>query len=244
MNTLKAVIVEDSRLARNELKVLLKDFPDIQLLGEAANVDEGIELIHSTQPDLLFLDINMPEKDGFDLLEALDEVPVTIFTTAYDEYAIKSFEYNALDYLLKPINTKRFAKAIEKVRSQFEQVPHSSSSEDGKILHEHSQLFIKDGEKCWMVRLNEITLFEINGNYTQVYFEQNKPLIYRSLNQIEQKLPDSHFFRANRQQIINLNHIKSVVPWFNGKLKLTLQNGSEVEISRRQSADFKNKLSF
>ena len=117
--SIRAIIVEDSRLARNELKELIKKHPQIEIVGEAENVDDGYQLIQETHPDLLFLDINMPEKDGFELLEMLDDVPITIFTTAFDEYAIKSFEYNALDYLLKPINANRFATAIEKVEAQL-----------------------------------------------------------------------------------------------------------------------------
>ncbi len=239
---IKAVIVEDSRLARNELKELLKKHADIILLGEAENVDKGIELIEATQPDLLFLDINMPEKDGFELLEMLDEVPITIFTTAFDEYAIKSFEYNALDYLLKPINQKRFDLAILKAKKLLE--GNSESSAEGKQLTEKSQIFIKDGEKCWLVRIGEISHFEIVGNYSRVFFAQESPLLYKSLNQIEEKLPESQFFRANRQQIVNTNFINQVVPWFNGKLKLTMKNGDEIEVSRRQSYLFKDKMSF
>ena len=165
---IKAVIVEDSRLARNELKVLLKNHGDIELIGEAENVDDGFELIQKEQPELLFLDINMPEKDGFELLEMLDEVPITIFTTAFDEYAIKSFEYNALDYLLKPINEKRFALAVEKVKSKIEGKEEGKTST--KSLTENSQIFIKDGEKCWLVKIGTISHFEIVGNYTRVFF--------------------------------------------------------------------------
>jgi two-component system LytT family response regulator len=240
--SIKAVIVEDSRLARNELKELLKNHPEIELVGEAENVDLGFELIQKENPDLLFLDINMPEKDGFELLEMLDEVPITVFTTAFDEYAIKSFEYNTLDYLLKPINEKRFATAIEKVKSKIEGKDEEISS-DKKLL-ESSQIFIKDGEKCWLVKIGDISHFEIVGNYTRVFFQENKPLVYKSLNQIEEKLPRTSFFRVNRQQIINTNFIANVVPWFNGKLKLTMQNGEEVEVSRRQSYLFKDRMSF
>ena len=238
----KAVIVEDSRLARNELKELIKKHEEIALVGEAENVDKGFALIQETQPDLLFLDINMPEKDGFELLEMLDEVPMTIFTTAFDEYAIKSFEYNALDYLLKPINPKRFAKAITKVMETL--AGKKESEQSVKTLTAQSQIFIKDGEKCWLVQIGTISHFEIVGNYTRVYFEGEKPLLYKSLNQIEGKLPESTFFRANRQQIINTNYIANVVPWFNGKLKLTMKEGSEIEVSRRQSYLFKDKMSF
>ena len=243
MNTIKAIIVEDSRLARNELKLLINQYPQIQLLGEAENADQGIELIDKLNPDIIFLDINMPSKDGFEMLEELIEIPLTIFTTAYDEYAIKSFEYNTLDYLLKPISEKRFAKAIDKVISQIESEESKPKLSDSKLT-ENSQLFVKDGENCWMVKLEEIQLFEISGNYTKVFFEQNKPLIYKSLNQIEAKLPLDIFFRANRQQIINLRHIANVSPWFKGKLKITLKNKLEIEISRRASQEFKTRLSF
>ena len=240
--SITAVIVEDSRLARNELKELLKSHKDIELIGEAENVDLGYELIQKTHPDLLFLDINMPEKDGFELLEMLDDVPITVFTTAFDEYAIKSFEYNALDYLLKPINEKRFAAAIEKVKSKIEGTDDESAN--NTKLTESSQIFIKDGEKCWLVKIGDISHFEIVGNYTRVFFQDNKPMLYKSLNQIEEKLPDGSFFRVNRQQIINTNFISNVVPWFNGKLKLTMRNGEEVEVSRRQSYLFKDRMSF
>lgn len=243
MKQLKAVIVEDSRLARNELKELLKEYKEIVLIDEAENVDEGYELITIKNPDLLFLDIHMPEKNGFELLEMLDEVPIVVFTTAFDEYAIQSFEYNAFDYLLKPISPKRFAKTIEKVVEQFT-VETTQKEEERNKLDIEKQIFIKEGEQCWLVKIKNISMFEIVGNYTRVFFDNQKPLIYKSLIQIEEKLPTSVFFRANRQQIININHIKKMVAWFNGKLKVEMQSGEEVEISRRQSYIFKKHLSF
>lgn len=239
---MKAVIVEDSRLARKELKELLKQHDEVELVGEAENVDSGYELIQKEQPDLLFLDINMPEKDGFELLEMLDVVPITIFTTAFDEYAIKSFEYNAFDYLLKPVNAKRFALALEKAQAKLN--GKESQSNEGSRLSMDSQIFIKDGEACWLIKIGEISHFEIVGNYTRVFFQDKKPLLYKSLNQVEEKLPKDSFFRVNRQQIINTNYIDGVVPWFNGKLKLKMKNGDEVEVSRRQSYIFKDKMSL
>ncbi|WP_299102742.1 LytTR family DNA-binding domain-containing protein [uncultured Winogradskyella sp.] len=242
MNTLKAVIVEDSRLARNELKELFKAHKEIEFIGEAENVDDGFTLINKSNPDLLFLDINMPEKDGFELLEMLDEVPITIFTTAFDEYAIKSFEYNAFDYLLKPISQKRFSSSITKVLEKANSGTSSTPKQEGYNLDR--QIFIKDGDNCWLVKVKDISLFEIVGNYTRVFFDDNKPLIYKSLAQIEEKLPQDVFFRANRQQIININHVNKVVSWFNGKLKIEMNSGEEIEISRRQSYIFKDQLSF
>ncbi|WP_046743015.1 LytR/AlgR family response regulator transcription factor [Kordia zhangzhouensis] len=240
MEHITAIIVEDSRLARNELKELLKKHPKIELVAEAENVDTAFDLIHTKQPQIVFLDINMPEKNGFELLEMLDNVPLVIFTTAYDEYAIKSFEYNAFDYLLKPISQERFSKTIEKVIVTIEKEKTTE-----KPFELHRQIFIKEGENCWLIRVSEIAVFEIVGNYTRVYFEKNKPLIYKSLNQIEAKLPEETFFRANRQQIINLNHVDKVIPWFNGKLKVAIKNSEqEIEISRRQSYKFKELLGF
>jgi len=240
MSTIKVIIVEDSRLARNELKELIKQHPELEVIAEAENVDKAYELITQLHPHLLFLDINMPEKDGFALLEMLEDVPAVVFTTAFDEYAIKSFEYNALDYLLKPINKQRFANAVEKAKDKIK----VEEAVTVQYLNENSQIFIKDGEKCWLVKVADIYLFEIVGNYTRVYFNDCKPLIYKSLNQIEERLPHNLFFRANRQQIVNLQYIKKVHNWFNGKLKATLLSGAEVEISRRQSAFFKDMLSL
>ena len=231
-------------MARNELKELIKGYSQIEIIGEAENVDDGFKLINENNPDLLFLDINMPEKDGFQLLEMLDEVPITIFTTAFDEYAIKSFEYNALDYLLKPISPKRFSAAIEKVEEKLAKDKNEVATENYQRLTGNSQIFIKDGEKCWLIKVGDISHFEIVGNYTRVFFQDEKPMLYKSLNQVEEKLPEKYFFRANRQQIINTNFIANVVPWFNGKLKLTMANGEEVEVSRRQSYLFKDKMSL
>ncbi len=237
--TLKAIIVEDSRLARKELQLLLKEHKHIEVIGEAENVDDAFEMINTSFPDLLFLDINMPEKDGFELLEMLDEIPKVIFTTAYDEYAIKSFEYNAFDYLLKPINKDRLQKTIDRI-----EIEENTEKNPQKQFTPTSQVFLKDGEDCWMVAIQDITLFEIVGNYTRVYFKDKKPLIYKSLNKIESRLPTNSFFRVNRQQIVNLNHITNVTPWFNGKLKFIMENNTEVEVSRRQSVKFKQELEF
>ncbi len=243
MKQLKAVIVEDSRLARNELKELIKNYKVMELIGEAENVDEAFDLIRNTCPDIVFLDIHMPEKDGFELLEMLDEVPIIVFTTAYDEYAIKSFEYNAFDYLLKPINSTRFSKTMERIIENFSQLENTTEKKEDEFDIE-KQIFIKDGERCWLVKIKDIAVFEIVGNYTRIFFDNNKPLMYKSLAQIEKKLPATHFFRANRQQIINIHQVKNVVTWFNGKLKIEMKSGKEIEISRRQSVLFKEWLTF
>jgi two-component system LytT family response regulator len=243
---IKAIIIDDERLARNELKKLLSEFPEIEVVAEAANANEGIEKIDSFAPELIFLDIQMPGKTGFDMLAEMDRTPNVIFTTAYDEYALKAFEVNALDYLLKPIEPKRLADAIQKLQSHEERDEPSAVpvNFNRSILQENDQVFVKDGERCWFVKLMDIRLFESVGNYAKVYFGQNKPLILKSLNSLEERLDEKIFFRANRKHIVNLRLIEKVEPYFNGGLLLELKGGEKIEVSRRQTVKFKEMMSL
>jgi two-component system LytT family response regulator len=241
---IKAIIVDDERLARNELKKLLEQHPEIQIIDEASNVDEGVEKIDLIRPDLIFLDIQMPGKTGFDLLAELEKSPRVIFTTAYDEFALKAFEVNALDYLLKPIDPKRLADAIQKLQTEIELEISSLMGTNRGPLTEADQVFVKDGEKCWFVKLSEIRLFESVGNYAKVYFSSHKPLILKSLNALEDRLDERVFFRANRKHIINLHWIEKIEPYFNGGLLVELKGGEKIEISRRQTVKFKEMMSF
>jgi len=238
---MKAVIVDDERLARNALKTLLAEFKEIEIVGEYDNADDALEGIPKDKADLLFLDIQMPGKNGFELLQELDKAPIVIFTTAYDEYAIKAFEVNALDYLLKPIEEDRLKHAIEQVRERLKAKAESNRPE---ILDEGDQVFLKDGDKCWFVYLKDVSHFESVGNYVRVYFDGNKPMILKSLNSLEERLNNRNFFRANRKHIINLNWIDSVETWFNGGLLVKLKSGVDVEISRRQAVKFKDIMSL
>jgi len=240
---MKTLIVDDSRLARNEIKRLLKEFDNVQIIGEASSVDEAIEKIRELKPDLIFLDIQMPGKSGFDLLEELETVPEVIFSTAYDEHALKAFEYNALDYLVKPVQKERLAGAISKVFDQLKNKKVAKDEEDDKLTI-YDQVFVKDGEKCWFVQLSDIRLFEVGGNYTTVYFGKSKPMITRTLNYLESRLDEKTFFRANRQQIINLKWIERIEPWFSGSLRIYLKGGEEIDVSRRQTLKFKEIMSF
>lgn len=221
---------------------MLTDFPEIEVVGEAVNAKDGLEKIESLRPDLLFLDIQMPDKTGFDLLAELEKAPEVIFTTAYDEYALKAFEYNALDYLLKPVEPKRLADAIHKLQQQ-EENERLAQQNRGK-LGENDQVFVKDGDRCWFVKLQEIRLFESVGNYARVYFENNKPLILKSLNALEERLDDRSFFRANRKHIVNLRHIEKIDTYFNGGLLLEMKGGEKIEVSRRQAVKFKEMMSL
>ena len=241
---IKAIIIDDERLARNELKKLLQDYGDIEVIDEAANVDEGIEKIETLNPDLIFLDIQMPGKTGFDLLAEVEKAPKVIFTTAYDEYAIKAFEVNALDYLLKPIEPKRLSDAIQKLHAELFKENIGISGVNRGPLTEYDQVFVKDGERCWFVKLGEIRLFESVGNYAKVFFGTNKPLILKSLNALEERLDDRMFFRANRKHIINLRWIEKIEPYFNGGLILDLKGGEKIEVSRRQTVKFKEMMSL
>ena len=244
---IKTVIIDDERLARNELKKLLLDFPEIEVVAEAANSAEGIEKIDSLSPDLIFLDIQMPGKTGFDMLAELDKAPFVIFTTAYDEYALKAFEVNALDYLLKPVEPKRLADAIQKLHVEEDNkdpITDAEISTNKSILNEHDQVFVKDGERCWFVKLSDIRLFESVGNYAKVYFGPNKPLILKSLNALEERLDEKVFFRANRKHIVNLRLIEKIEPYFNGGLLLELKGGEKIEVSRRQTVKFKEMMSL
>lgn len=243
---IKTVIIDDERLARQELKSLLADFSDIELIAEFSNADEALEGLKTLKPDLIFLDIQMPGKDGFQLIEALPEVPNVIFVTAFDEYALKAFDVSASDYLLKPVEEIRLKEAIEKVREEIaiEKELEKTIPDERGILDDTDQIFIKDGEKCWFVTLKDVRLFESEGNYVRIYFDKFKPLILKSLNNLDKRLSDKCFFRANRKHIINLKWIESVESWFNGGLLITLKDGKAIEVSRRQAVKLKDRMSL
>jgi two-component system LytT family response regulator len=242
---MRAIIIDDERLARAELKKLLQDFPEVEIIDEAANAEEGISKIESLQPELIFLDIQMPGKTGFDMLSQLEKTPQVIFTTAYDEFALKAFEVNALDYLLKPIEPKRLADAIQKLQmTDHREVKVEGENFNNSMLTENDQVFVKDGERCWFVKLSEIRLFESVGNYAKVFFGTNKPLILKSLNALEERLDEKTFFRANRKHIVNLRMIEKIEPYFNGGLLLELKGNEKIEVSRRQTVKFKEMMSL
>ena len=244
---MRTLIIDDERLARKELISLLESFPEIEVIGECVNATEARNSIHEFQPDLIFLDIQMPGESGFDLLETLDCQPKVIFVTAYDSYAIRAFEVNALDYILKPVDDSRLAAAIKKVQNDSgENAADKEGIEGGgeTQLKMHDQIFLKDGEKCWFVTLKNIRYFESEGNYVRVFFDKNKPLILKSLNNLEKRLDERDFFRINRKFIVNLKELIHIEPWFNGGLQIKLKSGETLEVSRRQASRFKELLSL
>ncbi len=235
---MRTILIDDEPLARDVVKHYLSNFPDVEVVAECSDGFEGIKAIAQHQPDFIFLDIQMPKISGFEMLELVEKPPAVIFTTAFDEYAIKAFEVNALDYLLKPIQSERLEEAINKFISPEVVVNNSQK------LGLNDQVFVKDGEKCWFVKLANVPMFESEGNYVRVYFENNKPLILKSLNNLANKLDENVFFRANRKYIINLNWVDTIENWFNGGLMVKLKTGDKIEISRRQASRLKDMKSL
>jgi two-component system LytT family response regulator len=228
---MKAILVDDEPLARYELRRLLRAHPEVEIVGEAEDGEQTLRLLATVTPDVLFLDIQMPGLSGFDLLDHLGgNVPEVIFTTAYEQHALRAFEVNALDYLLKPIAPDRLAVALRRLGLR-------------RPLAPVSQIFVRDGDRCWIVPLADIYLLESEGNYTRLYFGADRPLLRRSLNALERQLAPQTFFRANRRQMLNLLAIAKTQLTETGRLVVTLQAGPRVELSRRQSELLRTKLS-
>jgi len=240
---MRALLIDDERLARSELRRLLADFPEIEIVGEAAQAKQAREQMAALKPDLLFLDVQMPGETGIEFLESLaPPVPHVIFTTAYDEFAVKAFELNALDYLLKPVDPARLSAAVDRLPG-LKQPAGPKPVREG-CLAATDKVFVREGEKCWFVEVGNIRLLESEGNYTRVHFGDAQPQLFRSLNAMEERLDPKFFFRANRRQIINISWIASIEPWFSSGLLVHLKGGAKVELSRRQAQDFRDRMSL
>ncbi|MEI9998671.1 MAG: LytTR family DNA-binding domain-containing protein [Verrucomicrobiota bacterium] len=244
---MKALIVDDERLARTEMRRLLKAHPQVEIVGEASSSQEAAQKIAKLAPDLLFLDVQMHEDTGFDLLARLEPpLPRVIFTTAFDEYALRAFEVNALDYLLKPVDPVRLKESLQRAG----QAPADADAGPGPGLDgagkfaEGDRVFIRSEDRCWFVPIRDIRLLESEGNYTRIHVADARPLLYRSLNALEERLPKALFFRANRSQLINLSLVEGIENWFSGNLKARLPGGLAVEISRRQAVAFRERASL
>ena len=241
---MRALIIDDERLAREELRELLAAHPEIEIVGEASNGPEALKRIAELRPDLLFLDIRMPEQSGFEMLQELEPpVPEVIFVTAYDKYALQAFENSALDYLVKPVEPERLAKAIARLRKFEPGAAPAGAGEEGMAaagpLTADSQVFVREGDRCWFVPLRDVVLLEADGSSTRVYFGNQKPVLPRALTALEARLPAYHFFRINRAQIVNIKCIETIEPWFSRSLRVKLKGGLEVEFSRRQALAFR-----
>lgn len=242
---MKALLIDDERLARSELRRLLAAHPDITIVGEAVDVEDAAQKVAELRPGLLFLDVQMPGADGFTLLERLEPpLPAVIFTTAYDEFAVKAFEFNALDYLLKPVDPNRLIAALERLRHHESAVPGAGTPAQPQRLALEDKVFVREGDRCWFVAVKNIRLLESEGNYTRLHFDDQKPQLFRSLTAMEERLDPRSFFRANRKQVINLTWVEGIEPWFSGGLLVKLKGGLKIELSRRQAQDFRERMSL
>jgi two-component system LytT family response regulator len=241
---MKALLIDDERLARSELRRLLAAHPDIEIVGEAVDVEDAAQKVGELKPGLLFLDVQMPGADGFSLLERLEPpLPAVIFTTAYDEFAVKAFEFNALDYLLKPVDPNRLIAALERLRHRESAASGGATGPSLRLALE-DKVFVREGDRCWFVAVKNIRLLESEGNYTRLHCDDQKPQLFRSLTAMEERLDPRSFFRANRKQVINLTWVEGIEPWFSGGLLVKLKGGLKVELSRRQAQDFRERMSL
>ncbi|WMW82362.1 response regulator [Undibacterium cyanobacteriorum] len=243
---MRAMIIEDSRLAREGLMRMLTSFEEIELVASADNATTALQAIEEHRPDLLFLDIHMPGEDGFSLLAQLDYQPKIIFTTAHSEYAIRSFDFDTIDYLVKPISQTRLAQAIAKLSHT---VPTQESSarrreEEKQVLEPNSKIFIKDGNHCHLISVTEIDYIESCKNYVQVFFKGQRAYLKKSISSVEERLPCALFFRANRQHLINLQAIVGIEESMQQGYIVTLKTGVRLEISRRNAQNLKEVLSL
>jgi two-component system, LytTR family, response regulator len=241
MTALRVLIVDDTRLARQELRTLLAELADVECVGEADDVPAAQQAIAKLRPDLVLLDIQMPSGTGFDVLDGLDSAPMVVFTTAYDHYAVRAFEANALDYLVKPVVPERLAAAIARARARQ---ASGTTEAPRELLGPDDQVFLRDGERCWFVALHEISRIVVDGNYARVWFRDEKAMLARSLSALEARLDPAMFFRANRNTLVNLRMVKNIDLAVGDGYDLTLKDGSVVEVSRRQARELRERLAL
>jgi two-component system response regulator LytT len=225
---IRVVIVDDEELARTRIRGLLADFDDLECVGEAENGLEAVERIRELGPDLVFLDIQMPGMDGFEVLASLDDVPLVIFATAYDEYALKAFEVNSIDYLLKPIEKERLASAVERARELL-----AGGRELGREIERIAGLVRSRGvERLPVQKGRKIVLVD---HADIVWIEASEGLVF--VHTADQRLDPASFFRTHRSSIVNLNHVVEIVPWFGGKYKIVVDDAarSELVLSRARA---------
>jgi two-component system, LytTR family, response regulator len=236
MDRFTAILVDDERLARKELRSMLAEHEIIDIVGEAENVRQATELIHAKKPDVLFLDIQLPGETGFDLLEKISIDCKVIFVTAFDAYAIRAFEVNALDYLLKPINPARLAQAIERLTTH-----DSAPGPPLRALEYEDRLFIEVEERSRFLKVSDIIAISAMGDYSRIFScDGQKSLVLKPLKDWEERLPAKHFTRIHRSTIININYVDRVESWFNRSYRIHIRQMAEpLVMSRRYAARFK-----
>ena len=240
---MKIVIIDDVRIARSELASMLKELGEpVEIVGMAGNGAEGLDLIRKESPDLAFLDINMPKLSGIDMLAKLgNDSPLVVFTTAYEEYAVQSYNFQVLDYLLKPITENDLKRAITRAKEALKQ---SDTFDDVNVnnaaLNGDSQVLIKDGESCRLIQVHEIDYLESVNGITHVHYDGLKSEVTKPLSKIESRLPSELFFRVSRQKIVNLGRVSDIkMCTEKGTSVLILSNNSEIPVARRQTSKLK-----
>lgn len=236
MDRLTAILVDDERLARKDLRSMLTEHELIDVVGEAESVAQATELVLAKNPDVLFLDIQLPGETGFDLLEKITPACKIIFVTAFDAYAIRAFEVNALDYLLKPINPARLAQAIERLATH-----ESAPAPTARALEYEDRLFIEVDERSRFLKVSDIIVISAMGDYSQIFSSDGqKSLVLKSLKDWEERLPAKHFTRIHRSTIINVEYVERVESWFNRSYRIHIRHLVEpLVMSRRYAARFK-----
>jgi two-component system LytT family response regulator len=238
---IRVLIVDDEAPARERLKRLLANIEGVELIGEAKGGVQAVEMIERERPDLVLLDIQMPGLDGFGVIEALEDPPLVIFVTAYDEYAIRAFEVNALDYLLKPFSRERLEKAVRRAQEALTEEQDfamrlgpllESLATQGRYL---TRLAVRDCDRICVLDVDEVDWIDVEDEQVVVHVGDRAYPIRRTLTELEARLDPAHFFRAHRSAIVNLSRVKEVIPWFKGSHKLRLTTGAEVELSRARA---------
>lgn len=243
---IRTLLVDDTRLARVEMRTLLAAHADIDIVGEADDLGAAVEAIDRLRPDVVLLDIQMPSGTGFEVLERIDHAPLVVFSTAYDQHAVRAFEANALDYVVKPVDAARLASALDRVRARMDaHAPrHDEPGPARAALGANDQVFLRDGERCWFVVLADISRLVVDGNYVRVWFKGEQALLMRSLSALEARLDGSVFFRANRNTLVNLRHVRGVDLSVGDGYILTMRDGAEVDVSRRQARELRERLAL
>jgi two-component system LytT family response regulator len=252
MKKIKVLVADDEPLARERLAGLLSQEADIEVVGQARDGEEAVTAIHDDSPDLVFLDVQMPQMSGFDVIEAVgsDRMPLVVFVTAYDQHALKAFQVRALDYLLKPFDRERFKDALGRARKQLER---DENGDLGRRLlalvkdlrrdqPKSDRLVVKSGGRLFFLRTDEIDWVEAAGNYVRLHVGPGSHLLRETMNAIEGRLDPEKFFRIHRSRIVNMERIQELQPWLNGEYAVLLRTGTRLTLSRGDREKLQDRL--
>jgi two-component system LytT family response regulator len=252
MTKIRVLVADDEPLARERLTGLLSQEPDIEVVGQARDGEEAITAIHDDTPDLVFLDVQMPQMNGFEVIEAVgtDKMPLVIFVTAYDQHALKAFQVRALDYLLKPFDRERFKDALQRARKQLEREENGDLGRRLLALvkdlrrdqPKSDRLVVKSGGRLFFLRTDEIDWVEAAGNYVRLHVGPGSHLLRETMNAIEGRLDPEKFFRIHRSRIVNMERIQELQPWLNGEYAVLLRTGTRLTLSRGYREKLQDRL--